>query len=249
MKRMQAACIALLLCVFTAFPCAAAAKAETKTIDVYARAVRESDAYTAPAEDGEASVKLNDGTSVTVSGVPEDGLWLVVYPIPETEEDARDWLESCMEGYGTGLYPMEIYFIDQDGNRVSVSRTVTVTVKTPRKYENPIVCRISTGGKVTVLDGSADGKRISFRMDRSGYYVLAEKKEDSGSDSGGHGSSGGKTAHTSGTISGDGSGGTAVAGLISPATGDDSGIWLWMVLLGMSAAGAAVIWKRRRRSD
>lgn len=249
MKRMKAACTALLLCVLMALSCVTAAKAETKTIDVYARAVRESDAYTAPVEDGEASVKLNDGTSVTVSGIPDGGLWLVVYPIPETERDAWDWFESCMEAYGTHLYPMEIYFIDQDGNRTEAGGVATVTVRTPGTYETPVICRLLTDGQVTALDGSAEGKRITFRMDRNGYYVLAEKKAGSGSGSGGHGSSGSKTAHTSGTASGDvsGSAGTGIAGFASPKTGDDSHILLWAVLLCIAAAGAAVIVIRRRR--
>lgn len=240
MKRMKGAMAALLLSLLMVLPCSAAAKAETKTIDVYARAIRESDAYTAPVEDGEASVKLNDGTSVTVSGVPDSGLWLVVYPVPETEEDAWDWFENCMEAYGTNLYPMEIYFIDQDGNRTEVGGTVTVTVKMPGKYETPIICRLSSDGQAAMMDSSLDGDRITFQPKGGTYYVLAEKKGDSGS--GSEKDDGSSTEEASGA----GSGEAGTAGSKSPRTGDDSGIWLWAAAFCISAVGAAVALKRRR---
>ena len=185
-KRTGALGIALLLCLLMAFPCSAAAPTESREtrIEVRARYIRESDRYTAPVENGGAAVTLGDGSSVAVSGVTGNGLWLVVYPIPKTDAQGFRWFESCMAAYGTNIYPMDIYFIDQDGNRVEVSRTVTVTVtvETLETYASPVICHLSTEGNVTVMDSSVDGKRITFQTDHNSYYVLAEKKEEPGSE-------------------------------------------------------------------
>lgn len=218
MKRIGAVCTALLLCLFMSLPCFAetpAESGETETVDVYARYIRDSDTHTAPVENGEASVPLADGTRVTVKGVTGNGLWLVVYPIPKTDEEAWGWFEGCMADYGTNIYPMDIYFIDQDGNRVEISRTVTVTVETVRDYADPIVCCLSAEGKATVMDRSMDGNRITFQTDHNSYYVLAEKKADSGSQNSG------------GTDDSTGSEANDVAGGINPKTGDAFNIWLW----------------------
>ena len=183
-KRTGALGVALLLCLLMAFPCSAAAPTESREtrIEVRARYIQESDRYTAPVENGEAAAALADGSSVAVSGVTGNGLWLVVYPIPKTDAQGWSWFESCMAAYGTNIYPMDIYFVDQDGNRVEVSRTVTVTVETLEAYASPVICHLSTEGNVTVMDSSVDGKRITFRTDHNSYYVLAEKKEEPGSE-------------------------------------------------------------------
>ena len=270
-KRTGALGIALLLCLLMALPCSAAALTESRKteIEVRARYIQESDRYTAPVENGGAAVTLGDGSSVAVSGVTGNELRLVVYPIPKTDAQGFRWFESCMAAYGTNIYPMDIYFIDQDGNRVEVSRTVTVTVETLETYASPVICHLSTEGNVTVMDSSVDGKRITFQTDHNSYYVLAEKKEEPGSETeetetpGSEteetetpGSEteetetpGSETERTSGPAAGNSTrpGKTGSAGKASPKTGDDSGIWMWIALMCISGVGIAVILTRRKR--
>ena len=260
-KRTGALGIALLLCLLMALPCSAAALTESRKteIEVRARYIQESDRYTAPVENGGAAVTLGDGSSVAVSGVTGNELRLVVYPIPKTDAQGFRWFESCMAAYGTNIYPMDIYFIDQDGNRVEVSRTVTVTVETLETYASPVICHLSTGGNVTVMDSSVDGKRITFQTDHNSYYVLAEKKEEPGSETeetetpGSETEEtetpGSETERTSGPAAGNSTrpGKTGSAGKASPKTGDDSGIWMWIALMCISGAGIAVILTRRKR--
>ena len=260
-KRTGALGVALLLCLLMAFPCSAAAPTESREtrIEVRARYIQESDRYTAPVENGEAAAALADGSSVAVSGVTGNGLWLVVYPIPKTDAQGWSWFESCMAAYGTNIYPMDIYFVDQDGNRVEVSRTVTVTVETLEAYASPVICHLSTGGNVTVMDSSVDGKRITFQTDHNSYYVLAEKKEEPGSETeetetpGSETEEtetpGSETERTSGPAAGNSTrpGKTGSAGKASPKTGDDSGIWMWIALMCISGVGIAVILTRRKR--
>ena len=270
-KRTGALGVALLLCLLMAFPCSAAAPTESREtrIEVRARYIQESDRYTAPVENGEAAAALADGSSVAVSGVTGNGLWLVVYPIPKTDAQGWSWFESCMAAYGTNIYPMDIYFIDQDGNRVEVSRTVTVTVETLEAYASPVICHLSTEGNVTVMDSSVDGKRITFRTDHNSYYVLAEKKEEPGSETEETETPaseteetetpaseteetetpGSETERTSGPAAGNSTrpGKNGSTGKASPKTGDDSGIWMWIAVMCISGAGIAVILTRRKR--
>lgn len=120
---------------------------------------------------------------------------------------AWTWFESCMKSHGSKLYPMEIYFLDQDGNRQEVTIGITVTVQSPTAYTKPIACSLSTGGKVNTLSSKTDGGKISFSTDGNRYYVLTEKN----------------TGNTPGT---DTPG--------SHQTGDTSKIYLWTAVVGIS---------------
>ena len=95
----------------------------------------------APVEKGQACVSLEDGVQVTVSGDALDGLTLVVYPIPLSDEQAWAWMESCMEQYGTNLYPLDLFFVDGQGNRVEVQSAITVTVTYTGDYQCSIWLR------------------------------------------------------------------------------------------------------------
>lgn len=183
MKRIGAACIALALCLLMKMPCFAATltqAGESEDIDVYARYFWSSDVYTAPVEDGEASVTLGEGTVVTASGVSGSGLWLVVYPIPEKDAAAWNWFEDCMMPYGTNIYPMEIYFADQDGNRVEAGSAAVIAVEHGKNDAETLVFNLAVDGTATELAGSTEANRIVFSMLRNGYYVLAEDLDEPG---------------------------------------------------------------------
>ena len=89
--------LSILLFTMPAF----AAAPEPEEIPVVVKSVQETAWAEAPVVEGQASVQLEDGVQVTVSGQALDGLTLVVYPIPRSDELAWAWMESCMEKYGT----------------------------------------------------------------------------------------------------------------------------------------------------
>ena len=108
--------LSILLFTMPAF----AAAPEPEEIPVVAQSVQETAWAEATVVDGQASVQLEDGVQVTVSGEALDGLTLVVYQIPRSDEQAWAWMESCMEKYGTNLYPLDLFFMDSQGDRVEV---------------------------------------------------------------------------------------------------------------------------------
>ena len=235
-------------------------------VDAYTRDenLNNPETVTAPAEDGSAAVTLEDGTKITVTGITEDGLWLVVRPITDPELVA--WFEKCVAPYGTHIYPMDIYFVDSRGVRTEISGTITVTVETRKDYSEPIVCDVAPDGAVTVMESRVSGKEISFRTDHNSYYVLAEKvpgtantqpgssggtgSSDGTGSSGGTGSSDG-TGSSGGTGSSDGTGSSGKTDGHSPQTGDisDPHSWSIMMLLGCCGLVGCILFSRKKKQD
>lgn len=183
---------------------------------------------TAPAENGSVTVTLEDGTKITVTGVTEDGLWLVVRPITDSELAA--WLEKCVAPYGTHIYPMDIYFVDSRGVRTGITGTIAVTVETLKDYTEPIVCYVAPDGAVTVMENSVNGKKITFQANHNGYYVLAEKV--SGTANTQPGTSGGTNGQ-------------------SPQTGDTGSLWLWGAMMLPACCGlvGCILFGRKKKQD
>lgn len=161
---------AALLCV----P-ALASQPDPVEIPVTVRYIRDVEWVDTPVTDGSATVDLGDGVTVTVDGVDQAEVYLVVYPIPREDAQAWAWLEECMEGYGTQLYPVELYFVDGDGHRVEVDAPFTVTIQAAQEYTNPVAFAVDTQGAVTDLGGTAQGNGVTFTATGSGYYVLAQR--------------------------------------------------------------------------
>lgn len=203
---------------------------DLEDVDAYTR-----DAYlddpetvTIPAENGSAAVTLEDGTKITVTGITEDGLWLVVRPIMDSELMA--WFEKCVAPYGTHIYPMDIYFVDSRGVRTEITGTITVTVETLKDYAEPIVCYVAPDGAVTVMSSSVDGNKITFQTNHNSYYVLAEKVPG--------------TANTQPGTSG-GTGGQSLK------TGDTGNPWLWgaVMLLACGVLSGSILFGRKKKRN
>lgn len=213
---------------------------DLEDVDAYTRDenLDDPETATAPAENGSVTVTLEDGTKITVTGIPEDGLWLVVRPITDSELVA--WFEKCVAPYGTYIYPMDIYFVDSRGVRTEITGTITVTVETLKDYTEPIVCYVAPDDAVTVMESSVNGKEITFRTNHNSYYVLAEKI--SGTANTQPGTSGTGTTNTQPNPSGTGtanlrpgtSGGTIGQ---SPKTGDSANPRLWGAVMLLACCG------------
>ena len=206
--------IVFLLVLLLALPTSLTAFAaeDQTTIDVYAKCEYTVDgSHHAPIEDGKADVTTDDGTTVSVTDAPEGSLTLMVVPVPETEKEAWKWIEDSLKGKADPIHTFDIHFLDQDGNRIDADGAV-VTINCPHCNGIPVVCSLKTDGTVQILNRTdASGTDVMFTTDGSAYYVMAEKLP------------------------------TSVTDPDSPQTGDNSNLWLWWLLLIISAMGITAI--------
>ena len=220
---------------------------EPEEIPVVVQSVQEAAWSEAPVEKGQACVSLEDGVQVTVSGEALDGLTLVVYQIPRSDEQAWAWMESCMEQYGTNLYPLDLFFMDSQGDRVEVQSAITVTVTYTGDYQAPAVFYLAETGAVTEMESQAQGTAVTFTTNHNSYYVLAETdgintpvepvdpdEDGSGQPSDGDTSQPGDTSQSGGS---------------SPQTGDDRQPLVWWALLLVSGGALLMILFRAKKQN
>lgn len=157
--------VLLLSCTVTAF----AAEDDPVEIGVYAKTEQNIDGeYTAPIENGSASVTTPDGT-VTVTNAPDNAVTLVVIPM---EGEALTWVDGCVDGDAVAAY--DIHFRDADGNRINANGAkVSITVS----GTDLTVSSVTTSGEDKPLTSEVSGGKVSFTTDSSHYYVIAEKKD------------------------------------------------------------------------
>ena len=247
--------LSILLFTMPAF----AAAPEAEEIPVVVQSVQETAWAEATVVDGQASVQLEDGVQVTVSGEALDGLTLVVYQIPRSDEQAWAWMESCMEKYGTNLYPLDLYFVDSQGSRVEVQSAITVTVTYTGDYQTPAVFYLAENGSVTKMKSQAEGTAITFTTHHNSYYVLAETEgintpvepdkpdeDGSGRPSDGDPSQPGDTSQP-GDVSQPGD--TSQSDGSSPQTGDDGQLLVWWALLLVSGGALLIILFRTKKQN
>ena len=217
MKKTAVLIAAVILSVFCSVPVFAAGNdlPEEKTIGVFAKAV-----YTLPdgcygAEEddgGDYIVELPDGIKITLtSKSTAPSLRMVIVPITEQDEQAYQWISDCTTDLGTDFWFYDIYFIDEYGTRVDVNMALEVSVALMNGYGTLKAAEISADGRISQLASKSGGNKISFTIEKGGYYAVA-------------------SARTGNT-------GTP----ISPKTGDNSMMDLWIALLFVSGIGVAGI--------
>lgn len=243
MRKIITVLLGFLLVLSMGVPAFAAEITEegTTTIDVYARYVREiAGEYTAPAEDGEAAVTLPDGTAITVTGTPQDARTLVVFPIPESEKEAWEWLVDCLADTGTPVRAYDIYFLDADGNRLNADGVV-VAISVPSSDGTLTACSLNTDGTGKVLASAVNAGKITFTANGSHYYVLAEKAGVAQPDDPEQPSDP-ENPSTPEQPSNPAD---------SPKTGDSSMIWLWSVIMLLACGGltGCILFGRKKKQD
>lgn len=232
---------------------------------VYAKyeSAGEDESFSAQVIDGKASVTLPDGTVVSVSQVPGDGLYLHVYPIPESTRDDSpwQWFVQQMEGKGTKMRPYDIWFEDAFGEVQEISGTILVSI-TPGadgEYHNPIVYYqpVPEGDPVN-MNAVFDDGTIRFRTTHNSYYVLLEQTEESGG-------TGGESTQTptgksetepsktpTGTTGQPSQGKTDTTGrkTDSPKTGDETNVrfFVGIMLISLMTVAGCVIEVRKRKA-
>lgn len=218
MKRLLSFVLTSLILSTLAVPAFAA---EERQAEVYARAVRTTigSVYSSSVEDGPVEITTDDDIAVTVEKAPDGAALLMVVPVPRTETAAWRWITVCLEDTGVPIHTFDIYFEDQDGNRIDANGAV-VTIDCPHCSGTPMVCSLTTDGKVRVLTDSAHGTTVTFTTNGSTYYIMADKAP---------------SPHP--------------ADPDSPQTGDDSGILLWSGLLMGSALSILLLLMGKRRKE
>lgn len=157
------AAVLLLSCTVTAF----AAEDDPVEIGVYAKTEYSIDGeYTAPVENGSASVTTPDGT-VTVANATVGAVTLVVIPM---EGDALVWVDGCVDADAVAAY--DIHFRDAEGNRINANGAkVSIAVSGTELS----VSSVTTSGEDKPLTSEVSGGKVSFTTDGSHYYVICEK--------------------------------------------------------------------------
>lgn len=222
-----------------------AAEAEPTEIPVTVKFVKETAWTEVSVVDNHADLELKDGVQISVSGEELNGLTFVVYPIPRSDEQVWEWFTSCMDGYGNDLYPLELYFVDDMGNRVEVQSAFTVTVTCTWKYQTPAVFYLSENETVDKLDSKAEGTAITFTADNGGYYVLAETEgintPENPDEDGSVRPSDDATSQPESTSQSGGS---------SPQTGDERQPLVWCALLLISGgAFLIIVFSRKKQKE
>ena len=137
---------------------------------------KETTVKTSASENGEYTVTLDNGISVTVRSEDED-MRLVVREITEDDEKAYEWFESCVDNMTEDFAPLDIYFIDEAGNRVELPDGTDITISTNGKSQ--YIVALSYDGEATKLTmSSSDGAFTFDSNDKYGYYIVCEAPYD-----------------------------------------------------------------------
>lgn len=223
--------------------------------------------YTADIRDKEATVEVDDQMAISVIDAPKGAVKLVIVPIPQTEQEAWEWINSCTEEKGTAKHSFLIFFLDQDGKQLSAEGAKVTITCTHCAYE-PMVCSLKTDETVTELAKSSVGKgSVTFTADGSDYYVMLEMSDDDekpggddqkpGDDEkpgddiqkpGNDQKPGGDTQNPSDTQKpGSNQKPSGDTGSQNTKTGDSSALYQWFGICMISLIGIAVIWNRKRK--
>lgn len=227
MKKTAVLIASVILSIFCSLPVFATGNnlPEEKTIGVFAKAV-----YTLPDgcygakkdNDGHYVVELPDGIKITLTSKSDvTSLRMVIFPITKQDKRAYQWISDCTTNCGTNILFYEIYFIDEYGTRVNVKKTLQVNITLPKGYGVPKVAKISTNGSLSQLVSKSDSNKISFTIDKGGYYAVVSAR------------AGSTVTH------------------IFPKTGEKSMINIWIALLfvsGIGVAGTAVYGRKKKYS-
>ena len=181
MKKTAVLIIAVILSVFCSVSAFAAENTpEKKTINVFAKAVYSlPDGCCGAEEDGDGNyiAELPDGTEITLTPESKDSsLRIVIVPITEKDEQAYKWISDCTADFGTDILYYDIYFIDEYGNRVDVNMTLDVSISLKDGGRYIKAAEVAADGKVSHLVSESDGSKISFTIEKGGYYAVASAK-------------------------------------------------------------------------
>ncbi len=182
MKKFIVFLSALMLMSVLTVPAFAATygKDDTVEIDVFGKTQRASESvYSAEdSGDGNYTVKSGDGIKVSVNSPEQKGMSLIVRVVKSTDKEAYEWFLECTDGYGTDPTVFDIYFSNENGERIELDESAKIEIALNKAYTRLKLFVIDMEGNVTELDRKINGATISFDASRNGYYVFLEGRPD-----------------------------------------------------------------------
>lgn len=127
------------------------------------------------------SVNL-DGKNIPVTitadeGVLPDGSNLTVDVISQTtQSDIYKLIKNSVGSIGSTFLPLNITLKDAEGNKIQPNGKITIKIKLPEGYTNPVVCYVTSEGKVTKLKTTVKDGYCTFETDHLSYYVLVNQQ-------------------------------------------------------------------------
>ena len=210
----------------------------SKEIDVQAKYTRlEHDVPPVDLEDASGTATMEDGAIIHVSDAPENAVSLVIYAIPKDEKEIWAWFNECLKNAGVLVQPYDIYFLDNNGNRLNADGA-KISIERNGSSKNLSVYGVTTDGTAAELESSFANGVIVFITNGSHYYVLAEQSDESSS--------------TEPSEPEDKPENKPEDGGDSPQTGDESNLQLWSVLLLISTVMLLLLFAanhRRKHTD
>lgn len=152
------------------------------SIGVYAMAKFEIEGeFSAPVVGDEATVVLDDGVRISAKNTPDGSCRLVIIPFSQNDTTAYKWVTDSIKDKGAPLHAYDIFFIDNEGNRINAEGAL-ITLSCPHcTSEDAVVCSLTPNGTSKLLSAAGSRNSLSFTTDGSHYYVSCEKlKNESG---------------------------------------------------------------------
>lgn len=133
-----------------------------------------SNIYKTQIDDGRGTITLSDKTVITVSNVMDTPLTLAVFPVPDTDAEARSWMQEHLGSKTGDFYPYLIYFLDENGKQVNVTGA-RVTIESGYTLGKIGVFYLNSNGRAGEITTEASDTGVAFVLGGYDYYILAEK--------------------------------------------------------------------------
>lgn len=124
----------------------------------------------------EVSATTEDGTVVTVSGIPEAAYFMVVKTV--TDDQIIGTVQQSLGDLGAPVKVYDIDLLDENKLPLGALEGKTVTLDYSGSLQDVILCGVSEGSAATILASKAENGQITFDTDSSQYYVLTKLPAD-----------------------------------------------------------------------
>ncbi len=166
-----ALCLVLLFCTAVPFS-AQSALPEGESKDLSVIYTNNSQGISVPVTDGKASGTLPAGTAFSAENLPENAVFLRIYPVQSSEKNVLEWIESCLAEELDAVISYHVSCVDAEGKELS-NAGVKITVAVPETKDAVTVYALGTDGKIQSLTGSEKDGKITFTATGAQLYSFA----------------------------------------------------------------------------
>lgn len=136
--------------------------------------------YVSDMHNGSYAVCTDEGLQIVVSPKDNTDLTLVVRTIQKTD-NAFVWFEHCFAGYNGRIIPLDIFYVNEIGERIELKGDERITVTFAENVTN--VYFLSTEENIEEVESQKESNAVSFNTFKSrGYYVLFIKENNQQTD-------------------------------------------------------------------